>query len=85
MPQAFHDLLEIIGEDAAGNPGYCASPHGIGPCYWDWEDATAIPRLKQLGYQVLGNFFDGDRDSFGPLSRVVRVEKDGVTMKLIYG
>lgn len=78
------DLLEVIGQDAATEPGYCNQASLGGPYYWEWEEKTATARLVALGYHVV-YWFDGEKDSFGPLSRVVRVEKDGVRMDLVYG
>lgn len=52
--------------------------------YLTWEETRARPRLKQKGY---GNiiFTDGERDSFGPLSRVALCEKNGELYALVYG
>lgn len=69
-----NDLIQIIGEDALSAPGYCNTDlRNPGPYYWDWEQATAIPRLQKLGYTIVGKFQDGERDSFGPLTRYIRV------------
>jgi hypothetical protein len=37
-----------------------------------------------LGYEV-GGWFDGERDSFGPLSRAAHITKDDVTKIVSYG
>ena len=76
-PQAL-DLLELIGEDAANEPDYCSSS------YWKWEDKTATPLLMKLGYANI-RFSMGECDSFGPLTRVVTAEKNGIRYRFIYG
>lgn len=72
----YGDLLAILGE--VNMDGYC------GYHYTRWENEVATPRLRELGYEVVG-WFMGERDSFGPLSRVVHVSKDGELSKLVYG
>lgn len=72
------DLLTIIGSDAAEEPNYC------GQCYWLWEDHTATIRLERLGYDVRC-WVDGERDSFGPLSRGCVAKKDGEVFRFWYG
>ena len=42
------------------------------------------PQLEKLGYKVI-RWYDGERDSFGPLSRVALIEKDGIQYKYCYG
>lgn len=82
------NLLEIIGSDKAQfELGYCAQHNPLpksGLIYTDWEKQTAEPALRELGYTVL-YWFTGDGDSFGPLTRVVVVEKDGIKSSLMYG
>ena len=72
------DLLDVIGEGLAADHRYCSRR------YWTWENEVARPALEKLGYEDI-KFFDGERDSFGPLTRVVHCRKDGNTVKLIYG
>lgn len=82
------DLLDVIGHDAANESGYCTCPSKFGMLqeyfYWDWEKNTATPRLEKLGYTKI-SFTDGERDSFGPLTRLVRAEKDGQKVEFMYG
>lgn len=84
--EQFRDLLELIGEDAAEVPGYCNCDYrNDQPKYWDWEHDVASPRLERLGYRVIC-YLDGERDSFGPLTRIVLVkDQAGNTLKFIYG
>jgi len=72
------DLLEVIGEGAADEPDFCS------PSYWKWEDETATPLLEKLGYANI-RFSMGECDSFGPLTRIVTAEKDGIRCRFIYG
>ena len=72
------DLLEVIGEDAGEEPEFCSRS------YWKWEDETATPLLEKLGYTNI-RFSMGDRDSFGPLARIVTAEKNGIPYRFIYG
>lgn len=74
------DLLDVIGHDAAEDARWCAQPG-----YWEWENRIAVPRLERLGYTVCGVFYSTDWDSFGPLMRNVRVEKQGARAVLYYG
>lgn len=76
-PETF-DLLEVIGEDAADKPDFCSRS------YWKWEDETATPLLEKLGYANI-RFSMGECDSFGPLTRIVTAEKDGIRYRFIYG
>ncbi len=72
------DLLAIIGNDASIEGNYCGS------YYWQWEQQTAQPILEKLGYEICG-WFDGERDSFGPLTRICVCKKDGDIFRFIYG
>lgn len=80
------DLLDVIGHDKAKlELGYCNSNYrSNGPYYGDWEENVAKPALVALGYSAV-RFSDGERDSFGPLSRIVWAVKDRVTHKFMYG
>ena len=84
-------LLDVIGyECATSELGYCVQPSNNpqyptkSPYYWTWEDVTAKQALEKLGYKVI-RWRIGDGDSFGPLSRIVIVEKDGVRSEMWYG
>lgn len=72
------ELLEVIGEDAADEPDFCSRS------YQKWEDDTATPLIEKLGYSNI-RFSMGECDSFGPLTRVVSAEKDGIPYRFIYG
>lgn len=81
-----HDVLPNITSNYAD--GYCAQPSAHTPnqrkFYWDWEKDVATPALQALGFKVI-RWYDGERDSFGPLSRVVELEKDGIKSTMWYG
>lgn len=85
-------LDDILPElDCSHEAGYCAQPSAMkgyepksGKFYWDWEKEVAQPALEKLGYKVI-LCTDGERDSFGPLSRVFLATKDGVRVKIMYG
>ena len=81
------DLLDVIGK--VSMKGYCAQPSAHkqydkgGPYYWEWEDNIAKPALLTLGYTAV-TFSDGERDSFGPLSRVVTCTLSGTKVQFFY-
>lgn len=86
-------LLDVIGHELAEYElGYCSQPSTAFPqfnnksglTWYDWEQKTARPKLSELGYRIL-RVYTGDGDSFGPLTRVFVVEKDGVREELMYG
>lgn len=64
--------------------GYCS--RGDSPDnYWTWEKEIAQPALEALGYTVLW-WATGERDSFGPLSRIAAVvNTEGLQERLMYG
>lgn len=72
-------LTDVIG-DSVDYTNFCSSTK-----YDVWETDVAIPALKQLGFKVLGHFYTTEGDSFGPLTRGCRVEKDGVQYIVWYG
>lgn len=72
------DLFEVIGAGAADEPDFCSRS------YWKWEDETATPLLEKLGYANI-QFSMGECDSFGPLTRIVTAEKNGIPYRFIYG
>jgi hypothetical protein len=84
--ESLHEVIDPV--DTSDATGYCMVPSSFTPnqkeFYWHWETKVATPRLQELGYKVLG-WFDGERDSFGPLIRYVTVVKDGVKSELWYG
>lgn len=60
-------------------PSYCSRT------YWEWEEQVAKPLLASLGYTDVA-FYDGERDSFGPLSREVQMsDPDGRKVMTYYG
>ena len=71
------DLFDTIGTKVSMS-NYCW------PLYWLWEDCIAASRLKELGYTMV-TFHMGEQDSFGPLSRIVRCKKGGVSYEFVYG
>lgn len=52
--------------------------------YFHWEENVASPFFVREGYTV-GKWFDGEWDSFGPLSRQVKLTKDGKETIFVYG
>ena len=52
--------------------------------YWKGEQEILTPRLKELGFTDIC-FVMGERDSFGPLSRICLANKNGKLVKFIYG
>lgn len=52
--------------------------------YKDSERFLLKPQLEKLGWWVVW-FTDGERDSHGPLSRVVRCRKGNESVDFIYG
>lgn len=75
----YNDLLSIIGNESADHADFCG-----GYTYARWEKTVATPLLQQQGYTVL-KWVTGERDSFGPLTRIAICEKDGVQHRLVYG
>lgn len=54
--------------------------------YYDSEQNVIIPFLKSCGFSGDFRFFDGESDSFGPLSRCVVCRRDdGIDYKISYG
>lgn len=54
--------------------------------YWKGEEEIITPRLQEKGYENI-SFHDGERDSFGPLTRIVKatVGFSGPEVEFIYG
>lgn len=53
--------------------------------YYTQEQTVIKPALEKDGYTDI-QFFMGERDSFGPLSRIITArDKNGVMVKFIYG
>lgn len=72
------DLLSMLPDGASDHPDYC------GFFYRTWEREVAEPALQAQGYTVL-SWGTGERDSFGPLTRFVRLKKNGERIDAIYG
>ncbi len=73
------DLCAVIGYEVTDDPRYCGTT-----TYIEWEQEVATPALESLGYTNI-IFSDGERDSFGPLSRIVHAHKDGENICMFYG
>jgi hypothetical protein len=71
------DLFSILPSDICMDR-YCDRD------YWVWEDETCQPALEKLGYERI-TFRMGERDSFGPLTRIVRAYKGGACVEFVYG
>ena len=52
--------------------------------FYDSEEKLINPVLLSNGFKIF-QWYHGDYDSFGPLSRVVTVEKNGVQSEAWYG
>lgn len=70
------DLADVIGAKPYEDPRAFDSIE-----YATWEAEVATPALEALGYKVRG-WRTTDGDSFGPLVRMVTVEKDGQKLQL---
>ena len=76
----FADLLAILPDDISME-NYC----GQQGAWAKWENEIATPALQALGYTNI-RWHMGERDSFGPLSRVVLCDdSNGIRHKFIYG
>lgn len=75
----YRDIWEILPEGTF-TEDYC----GTRGAFLKWE-ARINPILKSLGYGIVKDWTTGERDSFGPLSRVITLEKDGITQQFFYG
>jgi hypothetical protein len=76
---------------------YDIAPDLVPTCGRDWnatdsnrhfaatEQEVLSPGLEALGYTLRTKWFTGDGDSFGPLTRCIKVEKDGVRSTVVYG
>lgn len=43
--------------------------------YVESERDIIAPALMMAGYRLIGSFYTGDGDSFGPLTRCIRTDK----------
>jgi hypothetical protein len=78
MEQELEDLCEVLGTKSPQVKGLDFRN------YLDWESKVAQPRLEELGFTV-HTWIDGERDSFGPLSRIAVTTHNGTPRRLIYG
>lgn len=71
------DLMAVLGP---------VSTQGMySDVYTDWERHIAEPRLRELGYHIIG-WRTTDGDSFGPLVRGVLVRKGNGPLEILtYG
>jgi len=75
MSDRFVEVFDVIPED---------TPFSF-ETYWHDEIEYLNPALKKAGYQVF-KWRDGERDSFGPLTRIARaIDPEGKPTTLIYG
>lgn len=79
-PLSCDDLHAVIGQECANHPDYTSD------YYWLWEQDVATPLLREKGWVVV-RWCDGERDRFGPLTRIaVCLPVDGGDIKrFIYG
>lgn len=73
--EIFDDFPNLPTE---GEPEYC------GRSYWEWEDKVCKPALEAAGHTRV-RFRMIEQDSFGPLIRGIRADKDGKTHSWFYG
>ena len=73
------DLFEFIDDSLADHPHFCDTY-----AYLQWEREVAQPALEAVGFRVL-RWTTGERDSFGPLSRVCHAVRDNHAFQLAYG
>lgn len=81
LDEWLEDILDRTGRPQADlyPASYCS------PTYWEWEGQVARPILESLGYTDI-YFADGERDSFGPLSRAVMMtDPSGQKVMTYYG
>lgn len=53
--------------------------------YFDWEREVAQPKLEEMGYETNGYWYDGESDSFGPMTRCLLLKKDNKAVVFCYG
>lgn len=78
----FHDLREALEARAVAAPDLS---YDLGR-YRAEERDLINPALTAAGYRVEGEWCDGERDSFGPLTRYVHATApDGARVVVVYG
>lgn len=71
--QGYQDLHDVC-------PGLVVDYENYRTC----EREVISPALEKEGY-TLGNWYDGERDSFGPLSRCIRATRGNEAIIVVYG
>ena len=83
MTDEIEDLFRFIGPEATERFEAIAGPDYRG--YSEGENVVIRPALERRGFGKV-RFSDGERDSFGPLSRIVTaVDQRGRTRRWCYG
>jgi hypothetical protein len=74
-PDVWLDELDLGVEPTFAVPGYTTD-----------ERENLGPALERAGYTLVGPWFTGDGDSFGPLTRCVKAtDPSGRRVTLVYG
>lgn len=75
----YESLFDILKDDASVDAFDFAD-------YRNGEQDILVPALRRKGFDVV-HFVTGERDSFGPLSRIAICvdRKTGITRRLVYG
>lgn len=81
------DLWEIEGiqSDIGAFEFYTMKDGRQYPAYIDGERNILTPALKKAGYELLGDWYTGEGDSFGPLSRCIDAAHNGESIVIVYG
>lgn len=80
------DLHEVFPNlDCGKDSSYCVTNAKVpNRDYTYWELNVAYPAAVKAGYDLI-RFYDGEKDSFGPLTRVMEAVKDGKKFYFVYG
>ena len=73
------DLFDFIDKELANHHHFCDTY-----AYRQWEQEVARPALEAAGFRLL-HWSTGERDSFGPLSRVCHAVRGNQNFQLFYG
>lgn len=76
IEREYKDLNDVIPNEVWKNFSFSE--------YYRDEKRILKPALENAGYTNI-TFIMGERDSFGPLSRIVIAYKDGVRFDFVYG
>lgn len=78
----YHDLWESLEKYNVECPDFTFE---LGK-YRTEERELGSPALEKAGYILQGDWFDGERDSFGPLTRCIHaVDPEGNAVVVVYG